>query len=71
MLTIISVLAAYLDKNFSTWKKSRYLKLTYCIKHKSNIKIAIMRKVYKSGLFRMFMKIYNFMINKLKIDIKW
>ena len=42
-----------------------------CVKHKSNTKVAIMRMVYKSGLFRLFMNIYNFMISKLKIDIKW
>ena len=48
-----------------------YLKLSYCMKHKSNTKVAIMRKIYKSGLFRIFLALYNFMINKLKIDIKW
>lgn len=61
----------YLDTNFSSWRKSKYLKLSYCLKHKSNKKVAIMRKIYKSGLFRPFLAIYNFMINKLKIDIKW
>ena len=61
----------YLDTNFSTWRKSDYLKLSYCMKHKSNTKVAIMRMVYKSGLFKLFMNTYNFMINKLKIDIKW
>lgn len=61
----------YLDTNFSSWRKSEYLKLSYCMKHKSNSKVAIMRKVYKSGLFRIFLSLYNFMINKLKIDIKW
>lgn len=61
----------YLDTNFSTWRKTEYLKLSYCIKHKSNTKVALMRMIYKSGLFKVFMNIYNFMINKLKIDIKW
>lgn len=61
----------FLDSNFPTWSTSEYLKISYCKKHKSNMKVAIMRKVYKSGLFGIFMKMYNFMINKLKIDIKW
>lgn len=61
----------YLNSNFSSWTKSEYLKLSYCMKHKSNVKVAIMRIVYKSGLFRPFLNVYNFMINKLKIDIKW
>ena len=61
----------YLNKNFATWRNSKYLKISYCISHKSNTKVAIMRKIYKCGLFRLFISVYNFMINKLKIDIKW
>ena len=60
-----------LDNNFPTWRNTKYLKIFYCLKHKSNMKVAIMRKVYKSGMFRAFISVYNFMINKLKIDIKW
>ena len=61
----------YLEENFPTWKNNHYLNLSYCIKNKSNLKPAIIRIIYKLGLFRIFIKIYNFMINKLKIDIKW
>lgn len=61
----------YLNTNFSSWRKSKYLQLIYCIKHKCNTKVAIMKKIYVCGLFRPFMAVYNFMINKLKIDIKW
>ena len=61
----------YLNKNFATWRNSKYLKISYCISHKSNTKVAIMRKIYKCGLFRLFISVYNFMIKKLKIDIKW
>ena len=61
----------FLDNNFPTWRNTKYLKIFYCLKHKSNMKVAIMRKVYKSGMFRAFISVYNFMINKLKIDIKW
>lgn len=61
----------YLNVNFQSWRKSKYLKVSYCIKHKCNVKVAIMKKVYVCGLFRPFMAVYNFMINKLKIDIKW
>ena len=35
----------YLDTNFSSWRTSEYLKLSYCMKHKSNTKVAIMRKI--------------------------
>lgn len=61
----------YLDTNFSSWRKSKYLKLSYCIGHHSNTKVAIMKKIYVCGLFRVFISVYNFMISKLKIDIKW
>ena len=61
----------YLDTHFFGWRKSKYLKLSYCIKHHSNLKLAIMKKVYICGFFRVFISIYNFMINTLKIDIKW
>jgi hypothetical protein len=30
-----------------------------------------MKVFYKIHIFRAFLKLYNFMINKLKIDIKW
>lgn len=62
----------YLDDNFPTWSKSSYLSLRYCIKHHfMNAKVVIMKKVYTLGLYKSFLKLYKFMINKLKIDIKW
>ena len=61
----------FLNNNFPSWKTTKYLKLFYCIKHKSNIKPAIMKKIYTSGMYGLFLKIYNFTINTLKIDIKW
>lgn len=62
----------FLDSNFTSWRKSKYLKISYCIKNKfSNIKLAIMKKVYIMNLYSLFLKLYTFMINKLKIDIKW
>lgn len=61
----------YLDENFPNWKNCKYLELIYSFKHGANQKVAIMRKIYKFGLFRPFLCVYNFMINKIKIDIKW
>lgn len=62
----------YLDSNFSTWKDTKYLSLMYCLKHKGkNLKVAIMKKVYVFHMFGIFLKVYRFMIDKLKIDIKW
>lgn len=61
----------YLDKNFPEWKTTKYLKLSYCIKHHTNLKVAIMKKIYRMHLLIPFIKLYNFMIKNLKIDIKW
>lgn len=62
----------YMKENFSEYKKTKYLKLTYSITHGfSNIKVIIMKKIYDLKLFTTFLKFYNFLINKLKIDIKW
>ena len=62
----------YINKEFPNWKKCNYLNIWYNITHNcSNLKIAIMKKVYKMGLYKCFLSIYRFMIDKLKIDIKW
>ena len=62
----------FLDSNFKFWRKCKYLKLSYCVRNKcANIKVAVMKKVYTLNLYKIFLKLYTFMINKLKIDIKW
>ena len=62
----------FLDFNFPSWRKSKYLKLSYSLTHKfSNFKIAVMKKIYIMHLYPAFLVLYRFMIDKLKIDIKW
>jgi len=62
----------YLDNNFKGWRKCKYLNIIYSISHKfANIKVAIMKKVYVLHMYRAFLKVYTFMIEKLKVDIKW
>lgn len=62
----------YLNENFPTWKKSKYLNITYTITHKfKNFKVSIMKKIYILNLYSLFLKFYRFMIDKLKVDIKW
>lgn len=62
----------YLDKEFPAWRKSKYLNLSYVLKHKSaNLKLAVMKKIYVWHLYGIFLKLYKFIINVLKIDIKW
>ena len=62
----------FLNNNFNGYKKSKYLKIFYVLKNKSsNFKISIMKKIFLFGMYGIFLKVYRFMIDKLKIDIKW
>lgn len=62
----------YMEQHFNEYKNTRYLKLSYSITHGFlNIKVIIMKIIYNLNLFSIFLKFYNFLINKLKIDIKW
>ena len=62
----------FLNENFPLWKKSKYIKFRYVIKnHGNNFKLWIVKIFYKFHMFKLFLKIYKFMIDKLKIDIKW
>ncbi len=62
----------FLDKYFPTWRKSEYIKLSYMRKNGfDNMKLYIVRWFYRLHLFRVFLFLYRFMIDKLKIDIKW
>lgn len=62
----------YLDKHFATWRDTPFLKFSYCwkrgIKH---IALWVIAKLYKWNLEGIFFVMYRFMIDKLKIDIKW
>lgn len=58
----------YMNDNFTNWKK---IKLKIEGRYFKKIAIYILRMMYKLNIFIVFLFIYNFMINKLKIDIKW
>ena len=62
----------YLEENFGTWRKSPFLTFRYSVKkgfkHVGLWGISVM---YKMGLYMLFIKIYRFLVDKLKIDIKF
>jgi hypothetical protein len=62
----------YLDEHFGTWRKSPFLKLGYSlkrgIKHTGLWGIALF---YKLNLQMVFIRVYRFVVDKLKIDIKF
>lgn len=62
----------FLDENFPNWKKTNYTKIGYVIKNKgTNFKLWIVKICCNLGLFRLFISMYKFMINKFGVDIKW
>ena len=62
----------YLNKEFSKWRKSKYLNITYSLTHKgANLKVAIVKKIYVMHLYKAFLAVYKFILKVFNIDIKW
>jgi len=62
----------YLDENFSTWRKNKFLTLRYSLKKGiKHIGLWGISKVYKIGRPMWFIRTYRFIVDKLKIDIKF
>ena len=62
----------YLNTEFPLWRTSKYLNISYAISHKgSNLKIAIMKKIYVLHLYKAFLAVYKFILKTFNIDIKW
>lgn len=63
---------AYLNENFPTWRKNPFLTFSYsCKKGFKHFALWAVSKMYILGMPMVFIKIYRFMIDKLKIDIKF
>ena len=62
----------FLKKYFPKYLKSKYIKLSYVLKNKGvNFKLWVVKIFYKLKLFKLFLKVYKFMITTFKKDIKW
>ena len=62
----------YLDDNFGNWRKSPFLKLGHCLKKGlKNIALWGVSLLYKLGMPIIYIKVYRFLVDKLKIDIKF
>ena len=62
----------YLDDNFENWRKSPFLKLGYSLKHGfKHIALWGVSLLYKLGIPNVYIKVYRFLVDKLKIDIKF
>ena len=70
--SVLKANTEFLNKNFPLWRKSKYIKFLYVIKNKGkNLKLWIVSVFYKMHMFKLFLVVYKFMIDKLKVDIKW
>lgn len=62
----------YLDTYFESWRKSPILSFRYSIKKGiKHLGLYVISLLYKMNLGIVFLKIYRFMIDKVKIDIKF
>lgn len=63
----------YFDDEFPSWRRLKYLSLIYQLKN-NGIKgfgVCMCSFLYKINCFKLFLRIYSFVINTFKIDIKW
>jgi hypothetical protein len=62
----------YLDENFGNWRKSPFLKFGYSFKKGfKHLALYGVSKFYKWGIPMVYIKVYRFLVDKLKIDIKF
>ena len=62
----------YLDENFNTWRKNPFLKFSYSIKKGfKHLGLWGISLLYKWNMPMVYIRLYRFTIDKLKLDIKW
>lgn len=62
----------FLDQNFPTWRTSPYISFNYVSCYRGAfLKLFVVQKLYKLHLMKGFLDLYRFVIDKLKVDIKW
>ena len=58
----------YMNDNFEDWKKVKFRVKGQLAK---KIALHVVRFMYKINIFILFIRLYNFLINRIKIDVKW
>ncbi len=64
-------MSKWMNDNFSGWRKNAYLKFGNVFSHRYLLKPAVAMMLYKCGLFALFLNVYCWVTETLKIDIKW
>ncbi len=63
---------AFLDEFFPSWRHSPYISLGYALRRgPAHKKLLIAQRIYRMHLMVPFLAAYRFVLNRLKIDIKW
>jgi len=72
MKEIINSVVKYLDENFPTWKNNKFLKMSHCFpKGFKFICIWGVHLFYKIRLPIVYVWVNRFLVDKLKIHVKW
>ena len=62
----------YMDENFKSWRKNKFLRFGYSFRHGvKRVALWGIWWLYKHNMGMVYINVYRFVIDKLKIDIKW
>lgn len=62
----------YMDDNFKSWRRNKFLRFGYSLKHGfKRFALWGIWWLYRHNMGMLYIHIYRFVIDKLKIDIKW
>ncbi len=72
MRTLQNDMKEWLSREFPSWKKNPYLRMTYILKgHTYLLKPWVILTMYRMSLLPLFLQVYRVVTEVLKIDIKW
>lgn len=68
----IQEITRYLDAEFPSWRHSPYINCSYALSRGGALrKLLIVQYIYRLHLMRPFLGVYSFVIERLRVDIKW
>lgn len=72
MKQIIKEIIKYMDDNFSSWRKSKFFKISHCFpKGFKFICIWGVHLLYRLGIPQIYIGTNRFLVDKLKVEVKW
>ena len=72
MNEVIKDVIKYLDENFEDWRKNKFFKFSHCFKKGfKSILIWGVHLFYRIGLAKVYVWVNRFLVDVLKIEVKW